>query len=82
MNVSTKTQTKVQKLEVITKEQIKKLQIKGLNLVSQIKKKNVTKFGRAYGVEWRKINKKFADNQTLRSYNYAKARIAVAKKFI
>lgn len=77
-----KSQTKVQKLEVITKEQIKKLQIKGLNLVSQIKKNNVAKFGRAYGVEWRKINKKFPDNQVLRSYNYAKARISVAKKFI
>lgn len=82
MNVSMKAQTKVQKLEVITKEQIKKLQIKGLNLVTQIKKKNVAEFGRAYGVEWRKINKKFSDNQTLRSYNYAKARIAVAKKFV
>ena len=82
MNVSTKTQTKVQKLEVITKEQIKKLQIKGLNLVTQIKKKNVTMFGHAYGVEWRKINKKFSDNQALCSYNYAKARIAIAKKFI
>jgi len=67
---------------VPTKEQIKKLQIKGLNLVTQIKKKNVAKFGRAYGVEWRKINKKFSDNQALRSYYYAKARIAVAKKFI
>ena len=76
------TNLKIQSKNVPTKEQIKKLQIKGLNLVSQIKKKNVTKFGRAYGVEWRKINKKFSDNQTLRSYNYAKARIAVAKKFI
>ena len=82
MNVSTKTQTKVQKLDVVTKEQIKKLQIKGLNLVTQIKKKNVAMFSRAYGVEWRKINKKFPDNQALRSYNYAKARISVAKKFI
>ena len=82
MNVSTKTQTNVQKLDVVTKEQIKKLQIKGLNLVTQIKKKNVAMFGRAYGVEWRKINKKFSDNQTLRSYHYAKARIAVAKKFV
>ncbi len=82
MNVSTKTQTNVQKLDVVTKEQIKKLQIKGLNLVTQIKKKNVAMFVRAYGVEWRKINKKFSDNQTLRSYHYAKARIAVAKKFV
>ena len=70
------------KLKIPTKEQIKKLQVKGLNLVKQIKKNKVKQFKCAYSIEWNKVNKKFANNPDLRSYNYAKARIAVAKKFI
>lgn len=65
-----------------TNEDTKKLQSKSLKLIKTMNNRTKKAFDRAYSVEWNKIYKKYPDNKELRSYNWAKVRLTIAKKFI